>query len=55
MRYELSAWRIERFERHERDTARYYEAHMAQDLWGQWIVRTVWGGVGSARADGVTR
>lgn len=32
--------------RWEKDT-RYYEAHLQQDLWGDWIVTKVWGKKGS--------
>ena len=28
---------------------RYYEAHVHRDLWGQWTVTRVWGGLGTAR------
>ncbi len=28
---------------------RYYEVHLHQDLWGQWILTRTWGGKGSQR------
>jgi len=28
---------------------RYYQAYLTQDLFGDWALRTVWGGVGSRR------
>jgi WGR domain-containing protein len=27
---------------------RYYEVHLHQDLWGQWVLTRCWGGRGSA-------
>jgi hypothetical protein len=32
-----------------REKARYYEARLCQDLFGEWILLTVWGGCGSSR------
>jgi hypothetical protein len=29
--------------------ARYYQAHLIQDLFGEWTLVTVWGGLGSQR------
>jgi hypothetical protein len=29
--------------------ARYYQVHLAQDLFGDWTLRKVWGGIGSRR------
>ena len=28
---------------------RYYETHLVQDLFGEWTLITVWGGLGSRR------
>jgi hypothetical protein len=28
---------------------RYYEAHLQQDLWGNWIINKTWGGIGTKR------
>jgi hypothetical protein len=33
--------------RWEKDT-RYYEAHLHQDLWGDWVITKVWGRKGTA-------
>lgn len=30
-------------------STRYYEVHLHQDLWGQWILTRTWGGKGSHR------
>lgn len=35
------------FSRWERDT-RYYELHLRQDLWGDWMLTRVWGRRGTA-------
>jgi hypothetical protein len=32
-----------------REKARYYEAHLCQDLLGDWTLLQVWGGCGSRR------
>jgi hypothetical protein len=31
------------------EKARYYQVHLAQDLFGDWPLITVWGGIGSNR------
>ena len=35
------------FSRWERET-RYYELHLRQDLWGDWLLTRVWGRRGSS-------
>ncbi|MFN5744899.1 MAG: WGR domain-containing protein [Methylococcaceae bacterium] len=35
------------FSRWERDT-RYYELHLRQDLWGDWLLTRVWGRRGTS-------
>lgn len=32
-----------------REKHRYYQVYLEQDLFGDWSLRTVWGGVGSRR------
>jgi len=32
-----------------REKARYYQAHLHRDLFGEWILVKVWGGCGSRR------
>ena len=53
-RYDLDAWDARRWERRDATCARYYEARLVQDLWGEWLVQTVWGGLGSRLGDEVT-
>jgi hypothetical protein len=31
------------------EKARYYQVHLARDLFGDWTLRKVWGGIGSRR------
>jgi cytochrome b len=31
------------------ENARYYQAHLDRDLFGDWTLRKVWGGIGSSR------
>ena len=31
------------------EKARYYQVHLALDLFGDWTLRKVWGGIGSSR------
>jgi hypothetical protein len=31
------------------EKARYYQVHLARDLFGDWTLRKVWGGTGSRR------
>lgn len=31
------------------DTARYYQTHLVMDLFGEWTLVAVWGGLGSRR------
>lgn len=31
------------------DTCRYYAVHVTRDLFGDWTLRQVWGGIGSRR------
>ena len=45
--YALSRWCKSRWEHDEKQ--RYYEVVVAQDLWAEWTVMRVWGGIGSAR------
>ena len=40
----MSPWLASRW---ERDT-RYYELHLRQDLFGDWVLTRVWGGKGTA-------
>lgn len=40
---------ILRWEKHDGETQRYYEAYLECDLWGSLFVVRRWGGVGSAR------
>ncbi len=32
-----------------REKRRYYEVHFSRDLFGDWVVTRVWGGIDSAR------
>jgi hypothetical protein len=45
--------RMEERAQHERwvnrEKARYYQAHLFRDLFGDWILLKVWGGCGSRR------
>lgn len=43
--YETEQWLTSRWEK----ATRYYEAHVQQDLWGEWLVVRTWGGKGSRR------
>ena len=47
--YALETWTTLRYERHDALTHRYYELHLTQDLWGEWQVQRIWGGVDTAR------
>jgi len=44
---------MEQRARHERwvnvEKARYYQAHLCRDLFGEWILLKVWGSCGSRR------
>ena len=31
------------------EKARYYQVHLVRDLFGDWTLRKVWGGIGSRR------
>ncbi len=42
MTYDLNKWRNLRFAR-EAD-GRYYRVSLEQDIWGRWLLKTVWGG-----------
>ncbi len=42
MRYHLDSWQKLRFIR-EAD-GRYYIVSLEQDIWGDWCLKTVWGG-----------
>ncbi len=44
-------WQRRRWER----GTRYYEAHLHQDLWGEWILTRVWGRRGAAQGRVVHR
>ena len=37
-------WISTRWQKH----TRYYEVHLAQDLWGSWVLTQVWGRRGTA-------
>ena len=45
--------RMDERAQHERwvnqEKARYYQAHLCRDLFGEWILVKVWGGCGSSR------
>lgn len=37
-----------------RTASRYYVAEIVQDLWGNWLLRRSWGGLGSRRGSSKT-
>ncbi len=41
MKYQVERWQQHRW---QRDDGRYYCAYIEQDLLGDWMVRSVWGG-----------
>lgn len=41
---ELDAWQRRRWH----NASRYYEVHIHQDLWGNWLLTRIWGRTGTA-------
>ncbi|OUR99214.1 hypothetical protein A9Q81_11610 [Gammaproteobacteria bacterium 42_54_T18] len=46
MRYRVKTWSTIRWE--NKGTNRYYEARIEQDLFGNFVVKRVWGGIGKS-------
>ncbi len=46
--FETARWQRRRWHRIEETERRYYEAHLHQNLWGQWVVTRVNGRISTA-------
>lgn len=47
---EIGQWATHRWQ----TSQRYYIAEIMQDLWGNWLLRRSWGGLGSRRGSNLT-